>query len=120
MENIKIKYSKIIPFKDFYAVQLFGTIYIRKEYENLPVSQITITHETVHICQALDFGIGKLGFIPFYIWYLLEWILKLPMYIWGKDPYYNISAEREAYDNQNNPDYPKTRKRWAWLKRIFK
>lgn len=120
MENIKIRYSKIIPFKGFYAIQLFGTIYIRKEYENLPVSQTTITHETVHLYQALDFGIGKLGFIPFYIWYLLEWILKLPMYLWGKDPYYNLSAEREAYDNQNNPDYPKTRKRWAWLKRIFK
>ena len=30
---MKIKYSKIIPFKGFYAINLFGTYFVRKEYE---------------------------------------------------------------------------------------
>ena len=81
MESIKIKYSKIIPFPGFYAIQLFGTIFIRKEYEGRTVSQTTINHETTHLKQALDFGIGKLGFIPFYLEYFLEWIFKLPLYL---------------------------------------
>ena len=120
MEKINIKYSKIIPFKGYYAIQLFGTIYIREEYKSLPVRESTITHETLHLKQALDFGIGKFGFIIFYLFYGLEWILKLPMYLFGKNPYRELSFEKEAYDNQYNPDYPNTRKRWAWIKRIFK
>lgn len=120
IKKIKIKYSNIIPFKGFYAIQFFGTIYIRKEYEGRPVNPTTITHENIHLLQALDFGIGKMGFVPFYLLYLIEWIIKLSYYFWKKDPYYELSWEREAYDNQNNPDYLKTRKRWAWFKRIWK
>ena len=30
---MKVKYSSIIPFKGFYAINLFGTYFIRKEYE---------------------------------------------------------------------------------------
>lgn len=120
MEKIKIKYSSILPFPGFYAMQFFGTIYIRKEYEGLPVREKLITHETIHYLQALDFGIGKWGFIPFYLIYGIEWILKLPMYFWGKDPYFELGAEREAYDNEENPEYLETRKRWTWIKRIFK
>lgn len=118
--SVKIKYSTIVPFKGFYAIQLFGTIYIRAEYRGKPVDMVTITHEEIHNLQSRDFGIGKLGYIPFYLLYFTEWILKLPMYMCGMNPYRELSFEREAYDNQNNPDYLNTRKRWAWIKRIFK
>jgi hypothetical protein len=72
MEKIKIKYSKILPFKKFYAMQFFGTIYIRKEYEGCYIEEKFVTHEMIHYLQALDFGIGKLGFIPFYLIYFVE------------------------------------------------
>lgn len=120
MDNIKIKYSKIIPFPGFFACQIWGTVFIRKEFEGQPVSQTTINHENTHLQQALDFGIGKLGFIPFYLEYFLEWLFKLPLFIWRYDPYYNLAAEQEAYDHQTEDDYNKTRKRFAWLKNIFK
>ena len=120
MTNIKVKYSKIIPFKGFLACQVFGTIYVRYEYKNQCLSKTTINHESIHLAQALDFGIGKLGFIPFYFLYGLEWVLRLPGYLWNKNPYYELSFEREAYYNQCNLDYLKTRKRFSWLKYMFK
>ena len=60
----------------------------------------------------------ELGVIPFYILYVLEWILKLPIY--GSKAYYNISFEREAYDNDDDLMYLEIRRRYNWIKRILK
>lgn len=68
---MKIIYSEIIPFPGFYAITLFGLMVIRKEYEKYEVSPITINHETIHTLQARDFC-KYIGYIPFYIWYVLE------------------------------------------------
>lgn len=79
MKKLKIKYSKLFPFKGFYACMLLGTVLIRKEYETKPINQTTINHETIHHVQATkDFGIGFAGYILFYLLYLLEWLFKLP------------------------------------------
>ena len=71
-----------------------------------------INHETIHFEQALELGV-----IPFYILYVLEFILKLPFY--GGKAYENISFEREAYTNDSNLDYLCNRKRYNWIKLIF-
>jgi hypothetical protein len=49
--------------------------------------------------------------------YLVEWVIKLPFY--GKQAYYNISFEREAYSNELNLQYLGKRKRYNWIKLIF-
>lgn len=56
-------------------------------------------------------------YIPFYLQYVIEWLIKL---FCKGNAYRNISFEREAYDNQYNLDYTKTRKHYSWLKRLFK
>lgn len=117
---MKIIYNRWIPFRDFVAITIGEWIFARKEYEKRGLSEVTINHEKIHVQQQKDFLIPVLGSIIFYVWYLIEWILKLPMYFQGKDPYANISFEREAYSNQCDLDYLKTRKRFAWIKRIFK
>ena len=64
----------------------FG-IYIRKER----LCSITIrNHEMIHWKQQLEMFI-----VPFYLWYLIEWIVKLFKY--GGQSYANISFERAAY-----------------------
>ena len=117
---MKIIYNRWIPFHDFVAITIGEWIFARKEYEKRGLSEVTINHEKIHVQQQKDFLIPVLGSIIFYVWYLIEWILKLPMYFQGKDPYANISFEREAYSNQCDLDYLKTRKRFTWIKRIFK
>jgi len=71
-----------------------------------------INHESIHIKQQ-----EELLVIPFYILYITEWFIKL--FFYGSKSYYNISFEREAYDNDDNLSYLNTRKKYAWIKRIF-
>ena len=70
-------------------------------------------HERIHWAQQLEMLI-----IFFYVWYVLEWLIKLPFSPFGS--YLRLSFEREAYDNEDNLIYLKTRKHFAWFKRIIK
>ncbi len=90
-------YNNIIPFKGFKAITIWPFIFARCK-----MSEIDINHENIHGRQQLELLI-----IPFYIIYLIEWIFK---------GYRNISFEKEAYDNEDNLDYLKTRKWFAQWK----
>lgn len=75
-----------------------------------------INHETIHIKQQQELLV-----LPFYLIYVLEWLIKIPLY--GFSPtkaYRNISFEREAYDNETNLSYLSRRRMFAWIKRVFK
>lgn len=76
--------------------------------------QVTINHEKIHIQQQEEMLV-----IFFYIVYVLEWFVKLFIYGSAKSAYYNISFEREAYNNETNMTYLDSRKRWNWIKLIF-
>ena len=125
---MKVIYNKFIPFPVFFAINLFGVMFIREEYRNRIISQSTFDHEGTHTEQMLDFvgGYKKLqilGGCIFYVLYFIEWLIKLIIsgFTLGKvKAYYSISFECEAYDNDRNHDYLKTRKRFAWTKYIFK
>jgi hypothetical protein len=87
----------------------FG-IYIVERYLK---DKFIINHESIHWKQQMEMGI-----LLFYIWYGLEWFIKL--FIYGKRAYYHLSFEIEAYYNEDNLDYLKTRKHYAWIKYILK
>ena len=72
-----------------------------------------LNHEGIHVPQEKEMLI-----IFFYIWYGLEWFIKL--FFYGANAYSNISFEREAYSNEYNLDYIKNRKHFSWVKYIFK
>jgi len=110
---MKIIFNKFIPFKGFYAINLFGTYFIREEYKHLKVPKRTLNHEAIHTAQMKE-----MGYIFFYIWYFIEWLLRLP--IFGKNAYYWISFEREAFDNEDNSKYLNTRKHFNWFKYYVK
>ena len=75
------------------------------------ISERTINHERVHVKQALEMLV-----IPFYVWYLIELVVRAIQYRdWNKG-YCNISFEREAYGNDLNLDYLTQRKWYAWIK----
>lgn len=86
----------------------FG-IYIKEKY--LTDTRM-INHEKIHWKQELEMLI-----IFFYVWYLIEWIIKI---FTTSDAYRSLSFEREAYDNDDNFDYLRERKHFAWMKRILK
>ena len=55
-------------------------------------------------------------FVGFYLWYVAEWAIRLLMLRNALKAYRHISFEREAYDNEDNILYRKTRRHYAWIK----
>ncbi|MDR0798559.1 MAG: hypothetical protein LBN18_02200 [Dysgonamonadaceae bacterium] len=106
----KIVYNRLIPFKGFTAINLCGFIFVRK---GMNIDCTTLQHERIHSRQM-----EELGYVFFYIWYLLEWIIKL--FFYGKNSYWNISFEREAYFGEDGLFYMWNRKKYAFMKYIFK
>lgn len=106
---MKIIYNKWLPFKGYAAINLFGLVLARKEFE--PLTSKTINHEGIHTAQMRE-----MLYIFFYVWYGLEWLFRLVQYRNRKTAYYNISFEREAYANDRNLSYRKERKRYEWVK----
>lgn len=118
IKEMKIKFSKIIPFKGFFAINLFNTIYVRKEYEDWFKEDASeykkdfikkmVNHESIHSAQQKE-----LGYIGFYIAYFFEWLYRLCT---EKDAYRKISFEEEAYKYEHDFDYLKNRKHYAQWK----
>lgn len=100
---MKIIYNRWIPFKGFLAINLFGVMFVRGKAAD--VTPRLINHERIHTAQMRE-----LGYVPFYIIYFLEWLYRLTR---NGNAYRNISFEREAYANDGNPDYLRTRRKHA-------
>lgn len=108
---MKIIYNDIIPFEGYIAMNLFGVLFVRNEYKD-KVDEVTINHESIHTEQ-----IKELLYLPFYILYGADYVLKFLKYWNHKKAYRNISFEREAYEHEADLDYLKTRKHYAqWRK----
>ena len=103
---MKIIRNKYIPFQGYKAMNLFGVLFVRG---NARIDDITLNHEKIHTAQ-----IKEMLYVFFYVWYVIEWLIRLPK----GNAYRNISFEREAYAHDKNPNYLKTRKRYAFLKYI--
>lgn len=109
--------NSVIPFKGFVAINLFGVVFVRKDYEFRSIAdyQRMLVHEGIHTKQMQE-----LLYLPFYVWYLLEWLVRIVMYRNVRKAYRNISFEREAYANQDNRYYNKERKRYSFLQYVKK
>lgn len=90
-------------------MNLFGVLFVRG---NARIDDITLNHEKIHTAQ-----IKELWYVFFYIWYIIEWLIKLFM---KGNAYRNISFEREAYNNEKDLDYLHNRKFFSWTSYLFK
>lgn len=109
---MKIIYNNIIPFPGFSAINLFGVLFARK---GARINDVTINHESIHTAQMKE-----LLFIGFYLWYFLEWFIRLAMYVDAYKAYRNISFEREAYMNELDLNYLQSRNKYSFLKYMRK
>lgn len=103
--------SKILVPKGFMGITFYPFIFLKfsKDKDN----GIFINHEKIHLRQQIEMLI-----IPFYVWYGIEYLIRIIQYKNKKTAYQNISFEREAYQNENNLDYLKKRRFWRFLKYV--
>lgn len=91
------------------GVTIFPFIFLllKSDREN----EVLINHERIHIYQALEMLV-----IPFYIWYLVEFVIGYIRYKNWNRAYRSISFEKEAYANEMNLDYLSERSFWSFMK----
>lgn len=103
--------SKYLTPKGFRGLTFFPFVFMADKEDKL--NEIFINHEKIHLRQQLELLI-----VPFFIWYLTEFFVR---WIQFKDKYVaykNISFECEAYSNEKDLDYIKSRSFWSFLNYI--
>jgi hypothetical protein len=85
--------------------------FIFRKYGKNSIGEQLLNHESIHVRQQVE-----MVFLLQWAWYFVEYLVRLAVYRSHDKAYRNISFEREAYANEHNLEYLRTRKRWAWVK----
>ena len=81
------------------------------KYTGSKADLVLMNHERIHIKQQLELLV-----LPFYFLYFLDFAIKLLKYRDRNAAYRNIIFEREAYANEKDPDFLKSRPFYNFLK----
>lgn len=101
--------NDIIPFEGFKAINICGLLFVRR---SAGMREEDYRHEEIHTLQMRE-----LGYVGFYLWYLVEWLWHLCKTLDSVKAYSLVSFEREAYARQKEEGYLGKRQRWAqWRK----
>lgn len=107
MRKPPVIHTRFMPWGNFLAITLFGVVFTRAD----KLGRRVFDHEHIHCRQQLE-----TLYLTFFVWYLLEWAIRCIQYRDFDRAYRNISFEREAYANGDNPDYLRRRRPYAWLR----
>ncbi len=95
-------------FNTYIAITISPFIFINKDYQG---DAVLVNHEKIHMKQQIE-----LFWLPFFIWYFVEFLIRFSYYKNWHTAYVNISFEREARDNEIDFNYLENRKRYSFLK----
>ena len=104
---IVLVFKYLLP-KGFRGITIFPFVIFTHAEDKF--DKVVVNHERIHIRQQLELLI-----VLFYVWYFVEYLIRL---LWLKDKkkaYNAISFEREAYANEKDLDYLKRRSFWKFL-----
>lgn len=97
--------SKYIVPRRYLGITIWPFIFLKQA--TLKDDVVLLNHERIHIKQQLELLI-----LPFFIWYSFEFIYRFVQFKSWQQAYRNISFEREAYINENDLNYLKSRPFW--------
>lgn len=97
----------LIP-KGYRGMAVFPFVILK--YDTDKQNAVFVHHEKIHLRQQLELLV-----IPFYVFYVLEYAIRLIQYKNKELAYRNISFEREAYANETHLNYLKNRPFFGFL-----
>ena len=89
---------------DFLALNLFGFIFSLRD-----LSLTELNHERIHTAQQRE-----LLFLPFFVWYVGEWLVLWIKYRDKTKAYFHIRFEKEAYRHAHDLNYLAHRKHYCY------
>lgn len=106
---VQNRLTGLLPGK-FPAMCIWPFILIKPSVSRSELNGI-IRHESIHARQQVE-----MLWIFFFLWYLLEFTIRVAGTGSFMKAYKNLAHEREAYLNDDQPDYLKHRKLYAWIR----
>lgn len=104
-------FSKYLFHPSFNAIAIWPFIILKNK--DLKDDDVLINHEKIHLQQQKE-----MLWLLFFLWYLIEFLVKLIKYRKPMLSYRNLSFEREAYANENHKNFLNKRSFWNFLKYI--
>jgi hypothetical protein len=101
--------SKYLIPKGYRGLTIFPLVFLKSALSKSDL--VLLNHERIHLRQQLEMLV-----LPFFIWYGLEFLLRLIKYRDRNMAYRKISFEREAYANEKDLHYIKQRSFYGFLK----
>jgi len=77
---------------------------------DLVTSRTLLNHERIHARQQQE-----MLWIFFFIGYILEYLVRLSLYLDHRKAYRSISFEREAFEYEDDPEYLIRRRAFSWF-----
>ena len=99
--------NNLVPFPNYKAMTIWPFIFVRR---GVWYSNDTDRHERIHGRQQLEMLL-----LLFYLWYGVEYIIRLCITRDRDRAYRTISFEQEAYDHDRDEQYLQHRRWYAWL-----
>jgi hypothetical protein len=94
-----------------YRVMCVWPVLFVRPGEPLPLHSETLNHERIHARQQME-----MLWLFFFIWYGLEFLVRLLTHRNRHDAYSALSHEKEAHAHDTDIDYLNKRKLYAWAK----
>lgn len=101
-----ILFSKYLVPKGYVGITIYPFIFLKRRA--LKGDRVLVNHEKIHLRQQIELLV-----ILFYVFYGIEFMVRLMQYKNWNRAYKNISFEQEAYVNENDLDYLNKRMFWA-------
>ncbi|HRE79114.1 MAG TPA: hypothetical protein PLL09_14960 [Flavobacterium sp.] len=99
---------KYLTPKGFRGLTLYPFVFLK--YKSDKENVVLLNHERIHIRQQIELLV-----IPFLVWYILEYLIRLIQFRDRNLAYRNISFEQEAYQNEKDHHYLKQRSFWNFI-----
>jgi hypothetical protein len=103
--------SKYLVPKGFRGLTVFPFVVLRER--NAQDYLVLMNHERIHLRQQIELMV-----LPFFVIYGLDFLVKLIRYRDKNLAYRNVVFEREAYENEIDLTYLKSRSLWRFLRYI--
>lgn len=105
--------SKYLTPKGFRGLTLFPFVILKNKKDRQ--NAVLMNHERIHIRQQMELLV-----VLFFVWYIIEFFVRLIQYKNFNSAYKNISFEREAYTNEKDLYYLKQRSFGIWYSYLFR
>lgn len=98
----------VLP-RRYSAMCIWPFVIVRKGIHVSEQSSL-LNHERIHARQQLEMLLAG-----FFLWYGVEYLIRLICLRQHDKAYHRISFEQEAFANDQNMDYLKKRKPFSWM-----